>query len=667
MSTLRWMRDRHSDRARAFNAQAAPRIGDALAPALALLVSLCLAGAAAPRAKTSEPAVCGRAHVTCGQILRSIDPSGRIKGDIPIAYAIFRHWREGAGRGTIVAQEGGPGLSSVRSYSSYHTLYAPLLADHDLVVVDARGTGNSDAVDCQPMQSAHEITVANVGACGRSLGDTADFYGTGLAVEDMIAVLDHLGVRRFDYYGDSYGTFFGQTLAARYPDRVQSMVLDGAYPVIGENPWYPHAGEALRRTIDLTCERSAYCAALPGSSLARVERMIDRLGASGVSGVAPDANGVPRFVVADAKTVGLTLYIGLSGWPTFRDLDAAARAFETGDNAPLLRLVAENETGEVGSVGPAHAYSRGLFTAAVCMDSPTVYDMRASPAERLSQRDAAVAAKRASDPDIYRPLSIAQFLSVPVDISYIDLCLQWPIDHPPYPPARPIPAGDRFSGAPTLIINGELDMLTPVADGAVVTQQFPNGRQVVIANSFHVDALGDIDDCTSEIVRRFTATHTLDDTGCAAKVKAIRLTPFFPRRAAEAIPATPLVGNAASSRERALASAALRTAADSMARWYINYSGKGLGLRGGAWRYLQQGTMVHFGFTGSRWAPDLAISGSAHWNQATGAMGVDLTFVTDAGDSGAITASWNDRDDSQPASLAGKVDGHALRASMPSP
>lgn len=599
--------------------------------------------------------------------MRPVDPSGQIKGDLPIAYAIFRHWREGAGQGTIVAQEGGPGLSSVRSYSSYQALYAPLLADHDLIVVDARGTGNSAAIDCQPMQSAREITVANVGSCGRSLGETADFYGTGLAVEDMIAVLDHLGVRRFDYYGDSYGTFFGQTLAARYPDRVRSMVLDGAYPVIGESPWYPHAGEALRRSIDLTCKRSAYCASLPGSSLARVERMIDRLGASGVSGVAPDANGVPRFVTADPRTLGLSLYIGLSGWPTFRDLDAAARAFEHGDNAPLLRLVAENETGELGSVGAAHAYSRGLFTAAVCMDSPTVYDMRASPAERISQRDAAVDSKKANDPDIYRPLSIDQFLSVPVDISYVDLCLRWPIGHPPYPPSQPIPAGDRFSGAPTLIINGELDMLTPVADGAVVTEQFPHGRQVVIANSFHVDALGDVDDCASEIVRRFTATHTLGATRCAAKVKAIRLTPFFPRRAAEAIPAGPLAGDAAGPRARSLASAALQTAADSMARWYINYSGKGLGLRGGAWSYSQQGTIVHFGFAASRWAPDLAISGAGRWNQTSGAMSVDLTFVTDAGDTGAIQASWNDRDDSRPARLTGKVDGRALRAAMPPP
>ena len=170
---------------------------------------------------------------------RPIDPAGRVPGTIGIAYAVYHHWRSGPPRGTIVAQEGGPGLSSVRSFSSYHALYEPLLGDRDLIVVDARGTGNSGAIDCKPMQGAWKITIENAGACGASLGAAADYYGTGLAVEDMIAVLDHLGVKRFDYYGDSYGTFFGQTLAARYPGRLRSVVLDGAYPVIGESPWYP--------------------------------------------------------------------------------------------------------------------------------------------------------------------------------------------------------------------------------------------------------------------------------------------------------------------------------------------------------------------------------------------------------------------------------------------
>jgi hypothetical protein len=44
-------------------------------------------------------------------------------------------------------------------------------------------------------------------------------------------------------------------------------------------------------------------------------------------------------------------------------------------------------------------------------------------------------------------------------------------------------------------MNGELDMLTSPIDGATVAAQFPHGQQIIIANSFHVDALADVDNC----------------------------------------------------------------------------------------------------------------------------------------------------------------------------
>ena len=119
----------------------------------------------------------------------------------------------------------------------------------------------------------------------------------------------------------------------------------------------------------------------------------------------------------------------------------------------------------------------------------------------------------------------------------------------------------------------------------------------MIANSFHVDALGDLDDCASTIVRRFTATLKAGDVSCAPKVKAVRLTPVLPaarggghpgRAVAWATPRRP--------RERSLASAAMQTAADALARWYINYSGTDQGLRGGTWKWTQDGAIARFTF-----------------------------------------------------------------------
>ncbi len=610
---------------------------------------------------------CPHAAAYCGVLQRPLDPSGRVAGELPIAFQFYPH-RDAArpAAGTIVAQEGGPGFPTIASRAGYLALFAPLRGDHDMLLVDARGTGASGAIDCRWLQTEKLQTLPAVTACGESLGGAAVLYGTGLAVEDMVAVLDALRIGRIDFYGDSYGTFFGQTFAARYPDRLRSLVLDGAYPVIGETPWYSNAGVVVRRGFDLACQRAPYCKALGGSYYGRIVALLDRLRRAPVSGNAPDADGRRRPVTADPATLGLALYAGVSGPVIYRDLDAAARALQDNDDpAPLLRLMAENL--ETEAPGPAQSYSRGLFAAVSCMDYQQIYDMSAPPDLRQRQRNAAIAAEQRSDPEVYPPLSIDEFLTVPLDISVLDLCLGWPVVHPPYPPGVPIPPGARFTDAPTLVLNGELDMLTTAAEGAITAAQFPHARQIVLANSFHVDAVGDVDDCAQAIVRRFVSDLDPGEVSCAARINPVRLVPFFPRHAAEAIAADPRPGNSATSRERALASAAVQSAGDVLARWYVNTSGRDTGLHGGDWSYTQPGDVVHFRLRQVRWTEDLAVSGEISWDQLSGAIAADLRFAATGGASGRIAARWNDQQTLAKADLEGQIGTHTLLAEMPAP
>jgi pimeloyl-ACP methyl ester carboxylesterase len=589
-----------------------------------------------------------------------------VPGTIPIAFAIYPHTDTSVPAGeTIVAQEGGPGLPSIGTRSAYLQLFQPLLPHHDLLMVDARGTGSSGLVKCNHLQYEQIQTVAAVGACGAELGDAADLYGTPLAVDDMVAILDALDIDKIDFYGDSYGTFFGQVLAARIPERLRAVVLDGAYPVIGESPWYPSAGQVVRFGFTAVCERDWYCSTLPGSSLLRLGRLVEQVRENPVSGTAPNESGTPTAATADPSTIGLILYGGLSGEVNYRDMDAAIRALDGGDSLPLLRLVAENVSGD--GPGPTYGYSRGLYSAVSCMDYPEIYNMNADFAERLRERDAALARERLTDPGVYAPLSLEEFQTVSIDTSLLNYCLQWPISHPPYPVGQPIPPSEHFTQAPTLVINGELDMLTPALNGAQVAEQFPHGQQMVIANSFHVDALGDVDDCAQPIVRRFVETLDPGDTSCAARVASIRLVPFFPLLAAQAIPALPGSGNTADAHELALVSAAVQTAGDVQARWYVNYSGTDSGLRGGTWSWEQPGEVASFTLDAVRWTRDLAVSGSMVWNQISGVIRAELQFTTDDGTSGTLSAVWNDHQSQLPAQLTGTVAGRAVVASMPAP
>ena len=646
-----------------------PRIPLLVPLVVVALISL-RAGAAPPSDTLQLGALqlkpCPFPQAYCGALERPLDPAGRVPGSIPIAFAIYPHTDTSVPAGeTIVAQEGGPGLPSIGTRSAYLQLFKPLLAHHDLLMVDARGTGSSDLVKCNYLQYEQIQTVAAVGACGAELGDAADLYGTGLAVDDMVAILDALDISKIDYYGDSYGTFFGQVLAARIPERIRAMVLDGAYPVIDASPWYPNEGQVVRFGFSAVCESDWYCSTLPGSSLRRIGRLVEQVRANPISGTAPNESGTPTAATADPSTVGLILYGGLSGEVNYRDMDAAIRALDGGDSLPLLRLVAENVSGDAPEL--TYGYSRGLYSAVSCMDYPEIYNMNADFAERLRERDAALAEAELKDPGVYAPLTLAEFQTVSIDTSLLNYCLQWPISHPPYPVGQPIPPSEHFTQAPTLVINGGLDMLTPAAGGALVAGQFPHGRHLVIANSFHVDALDDVDNCTQPIVRRFVATLDPGDTSCAAKVTTIRLVPFFPLLAAQAIPAVPGSGNSANAHELALVSAAVQTAGDVQARWYVNYSGSDSGLRGGTWTWTQPDEVASFTLNAVRWTTDLAVSGSMVWDQISGVVRAELRFTADDGTSGTVSAIWNDQQSQLAAQLTGTVAGQTVAASMPAP
>jgi pimeloyl-ACP methyl ester carboxylesterase len=69
---------------------------------------------------------------------------------------------------------------------------------------------------------------------GRSHPDTLDGRPTGMAAhaDDLVAVLDHLGIDRTLVVGHSMGGFVGVVLADRHPDRVARLLLvDGGLPL----------------------------------------------------------------------------------------------------------------------------------------------------------------------------------------------------------------------------------------------------------------------------------------------------------------------------------------------------------------------------------------------------------------------------------------------------
>ena len=92
----------------------------------------------------------------CGEV--SVPEDRGIKGGRQIALSVVvLPGRSAAGRADpIFGIAGGPGIGSTRLAVSYPRLYDALQADHDIVLVDQRGTGDSHPLKCTAVAAPAE-------------------------------------------------------------------------------------------------------------------------------------------------------------------------------------------------------------------------------------------------------------------------------------------------------------------------------------------------------------------------------------------------------------------------------------------------------------------------------------------------------------------------------
>src|SRR3954464_9060207 len=249
-----------------------------------------------------EGAVCGHVDVP----LDRSQPSG---AKIAIAFAVFRHSDSAKpATGTTFVTEGGPGYSALNNNANFYRLrFTPLLEEgRDLVVIDQRGVGRSEALDCQPLQLDPAAFVAAVGKCGQQLGASSDLYGSADVAMDIEAVRAGLGVEKFDFYSGSYAGLDIQAYAARYPARLRSVVLDSAVNLSAEDFVFSLEVPQIVDVVARTCGRSPVCHAGNPDAARSLERLIKRLRARPVKGVGRDVDGRPhKLRVTEARVAGL--------------------------------------------------------------------------------------------------------------------------------------------------------------------------------------------------------------------------------------------------------------------------------------------------------------------------------------------------------------------------
>jgi pimeloyl-ACP methyl ester carboxylesterase len=555
------------------------------------LLALALALVLSPAAHAATPERCnGQPRFACATLTVPLDHAGRVPGAIAIRYALQR--RVPASRPVLVALSGGPGQSSVKAAESFALSLEPALRRYRLAVLDQRGTGASGALSCPVIQ--HEDGLAPVvpqelADCAARIGSRRAFYSTADSARDLESLRQALGVQRIALMGVSYGTFVAQQYARMYPEHTDRLILDSVVAADGVDPFLLDTYLRMPRVLREQCARGA-CAGVTKDPVADVAKLVRALEKGALAGPTYDFRGrrsETRYETADDLA---NILIGADLNPYVQAaLPAAIHAAVGGDPAMLLRL----RRATAGPPTKLADLSAGVNVATNCQDTRLPYPLSAP----LADRPALLEQGLALDDRALYPFTRATVASN----SIAHDCLLWPGDAAVSPPSQaPLP------DVPALILDGRLDLRTPLENGLELARELPHARVVTVPGTGHDELDSDLTGCTAVALKRFVDRARVGDP-CRGRTNAVDPYPIAPRtlKGFRVAPGT------RGARGRVV-SAALVSAIDArvgvLQDLYAGFSElRGGGLRGGSYALAGGDRMVLHGY---RYVASVRVSGS---------------------------------------------------------
>ena len=474
------------------------------AATLAAAVSLAAPATAAPSALKPCRVDGIPNELLCGSLSRPLDPARPSGVTIDIHYLVVPALARNKQPDAVLMLAGGPGQSAIGIAPRVLQRLSRLNNRRDLVFIDQRGTGKSAPLDC-PDESRLAITeqldtaaqMRRLDACRAALeklpyGQAGGlrFFTTTIAMQDMDAVRDALGVPQWNLVGGSYGTRAALEYLRQFPTHVRRTVIDGVAPpdMVLPASFSPDTQAALDKLI------AANTATFPTlrndwqQLLASLPRAVT---------VAQPLTGAPEHFTVDRD-----LLLRAVRGPLYQPALAAA--------LPAALHAAASEGRFDGLFGLTNAFSSnkgmklatGMHFSVICAeDYPRLADATDLPGADFARMDAAL---------------------------YSRVCKTWPQGDVPaafytVPPAP----------SPVLVLSGGADPATPPRHGERITRALGQGhaervQHIVVAESGHgVMALA----CMRDVIFRFVDARTdsaalPQDASCATRIP--RPTAFQP-------------------------------------------------------------------------------------------------------------------------------------------
>lgn len=369
--------------------------------------------------------------------------------------------REGPSEGVVYVFAGGPGEAGTE-----YAQWLPLSwenKNHDVVIVDPRGTGEGHRLDCDfpkpaNVQESLMSRILFLESCHEQLSRTADLtqYSTAAAVQDLDEVREALGHDNIVVRGGSYGSRAAIAYIKMFGEHVSRAILTGVFPF--ENRASLDVMEDQRNALDAVfadCARDPECKVAypdPQQDMNVVRQRLRQQPAK-VTAKNPDT-GQSEVVEYTDRMFGGAIVNRLGSIEAGRTIPLILQRARAGDFAQLVQGASSPSSPKMGPSG----YAWGLYHSVLCTEDVARSSLR--DIERGSSRAVA---------------------SVEAAYERQIVCKNWPKTNLPANYFQPF-----RSTVPTLLISGDLDPVTPPKWAEVARRSLPNSVHLIVpaAHSF---------------------------------------------------------------------------------------------------------------------------------------------------------------------------------------
>ncbi len=463
------------------------------------------------------------AAVECGFVVVPEDHNAPTGPTIRLAVTVLKDESEEHQPDPVILLSGGPGEKTVANVPALAQVLAPIHPNRDLIVFDQRGVGLSEpALECPEFVEAlfdlldeadPDVALPTqfhaLMACRDRLlseGHNLSAYNTVQNAADVNAIRIALGYDQVNLYGGSYGSLLAQATMRDYPEGIRSVAINSVLPV--EKSLFVEAStstaNAVLRLLD-GCAADEACDSAYPNLQAVLFQVIDRLNNEPIPITVTnplDGQSYDAVLTGDAVFGNLVTFLYIT--QIIPVLPQATYDVYNGDYELMTQLSSTR-------LALLDLTSRGMTYSVLCTDDligrtpQDLLNIRAALPRQLEGR---------ADPEVI------------VKYGIFGICENWPIEE-----ADPSVKEPLVSDIPTLVLEGELDPVTPPEYGQLVAGYLSNSYFFEFPGVGH-DVLAN--ECAREIAGDFLDDPTqAPDAACIGEMSGVAFD--LPGKAAEVV------------------------------------------------------------------------------------------------------------------------------------